>query len=273
MFYSVDNKFKITDFYHLLFDRKFSSNYNFDGEKHDFWEIVYVLEGKIEVTEDEKVYILGERDIIFHAPNEFHCLRSAENTSPRVLTLSFRIDGDLPEHLKNGVLHLSSSLHEEYIKIVGIVKEDDGYITRCTNDQMKLFEVSTRMSAFFLRLLHESHTKDSRSTSSGAKTYSCVVELMNKEVYSNLSIEDFAKKSYISVSYIKKLFRLYAGISPKSYYINLRVTEAQKLLISGIPISDVAEKMNFSSPSYFTLFFKNQTGYTPMEYRKMYSSQ
>ena len=269
MFYPIDITFQITDFFQFVLDRRFPENFNFDGEKHNFWEIVYVLDGKLEVTEDEKVYIMGEKDIIFHAPNEFHCLRSAENTCPHVLNVSFRINGSLPEHLKNGVLHLSSVLHDEYIEIVNMLTACDLYNKNKMAEPLGVYEVNCRMSAFFIRLLRESQVTDSLSTSTGAQTYRSLVELMHKEVYNNLSLEDLAKKSYISVSYIKKLFKHYSGISPKSYYLNLRVSEAQKLLLSDISISDITEKMNFSSASYFTIFFKNQTGYTPMQYRKM----
>ncbi len=268
MFYPICSTFQITDFLQSVLDRRFPKNFNFEGENHNFWEIVYVLDGKIEVTEDENVYIMGKRDIIFHAPNEFHRICSAENTCPRVLNVSFRISGDLPEYLKKGVLHLSSALHDEYVHIVDMLQSCE--TQRSKNEPTDLFEASCRMSAFFMRLMRESHTKDSLSTSTGAQTYSTIVELMHKEIYNNLSLEDFAKTNYISVSYIKKLFSHYAGISPKRYYINLRISEAQKLLLTDIPISGIAEKMNFSSASYFTLFFKSQTGYTPMQYRKMH---
>ena len=271
MFYSVDNIFQITDFFYTVLDRRFPNNFNFDGEKHNFWEMVYVLDGKIEVTEDEKVYIMSEKDIIFHAPNEFHRICSAENTCPRVLNVSFRTNGELPEHLKNGVLHLSTALHNEYTHIVDMIQSCQ--IQRNKNESTDFFEASCRLSAFFMRLARESHAIDSFPSSTAAQTYSSIVELMNKQLYSNLSLEDFAKENYISVSYIKKLFSHYAGISPKKYYINLRIAEAQKLLLSNTPISGIAEKMNFSSASYFTIFFKTYTGYTPMQYRKIHSSQ
>ena len=91
---------------------------------------------------------------------------------------------------------------------------------------------------------------------------------MNREVYTNLSLSDFAAKEHISVSYVKTLFYRYAGISAKSYYISLRVNEATKLLVADVPIREIAEKMNFSSPNYFSLFFKKHMGVTPNEYKK-----
>ena len=45
---------------------EFDKNFSFDGEKHDFWEMVYVDKGKIEVKSEDKTFILGQEEIIFH---------------------------------------------------------------------------------------------------------------------------------------------------------------------------------------------------------------
>ena len=267
MFQKVSVPFQITEFFHKVFDRRFSKDFTFDGEKHDFYEVVYVLEGMIEVTEDEKVYKLGERDIIFHAPNEFHRIRSDQSSSPHVLNVSFKINGDLPQGLKSGVMHLSSAFHEEYVKTVSRLADE---LSKNVDNSPELFEISCRLSALFLRLSQEIKVKDSLCASAGAKTYSAVVEMMQREVKCNLCVEDFAKANYISASYLKKLFSYYAGISPKKYYHNLRTSEAERLLLSGTTVSEISEVMNFSSPAYFTIFFKKQTGLTPTGYRKKY---
>ena len=267
MFRTVTIPFQITEFLYKVFDRRFSKDFTFDGEKHDFFEVVYVVDGIVEVVEDEKVYTLGERDIIFHAPNEFHRIRSAQNSSPHVLNVSFKINGDLPQSLKNGVMHLSAALAEEYVTTVGKLADE---LCKDVNDSPALFEISCRLSALFLRLSQQIKAEDSLCASEGAKTYSAIVEMMQREVKRNLCIEYFANSNYISTSYLKKLFYHYAGISPKRYYHNLRTSEAQRLLRIGDSISEISERMNFSSPAYFTIFFKNQTGLTPTGYRKKY---
>ena len=67
---------------------------------------------------------------------------------------------------------------------------------------------------------------------------------------------------------IQSVFKKYTGISAKHYYLNLRTIEASNLILSGATIREIADKMNFSSPNYFTTFFKNQTGLTPLEYKE-----
>ena len=49
--------------------------FNFVGEQHNFWELVYVDSGEVEITRDNEKVILRQGDIIFHKPNEFHSVK------------------------------------------------------------------------------------------------------------------------------------------------------------------------------------------------------
>ena len=66
----------------------------------------------------------------------------------------------------------------------------------------------------------------------------------------------------------KLLFNTYAGISPKSYFNQLRLRHANELLSIGLSVTEVAELMNFSSPNYFSAFYKKHTGISPSERQK-----
>ena len=110
--------------------------------------------------------------------------------------------------------------------------------------------------------------KDAFLSETSAHLYTQIVTTMLQTVYDNFSLLDLAKKHNISVSYLKKLFMTYASVSPKTFYNSLRIKEAVRLLSDGLQISQIAEKMNFSSPNYFSLFFKKHLGLTPMEYKR-----
>jgi len=103
---------------------------------------------------------------------------------------------------------------------------------------------------------------------SSALVYKKLVRDMQAGVYDNLSMEELAVQNFISVSYLKKLFHRYASESPKHFYDGLRAKEAALLLQEGMGIAAVAEKMHFSSPNYFTLFFRKYFGVNPSEYRR-----
>ena len=90
-----------------------------------------------------------------------------------------------------------------------------------------------------------------------------------KEIYSNITLEEIAKRVNISRSYLKTLFAKYCDIPPKEYYRKLRLRETMQLLLDDGSVSEIAERMNFSYPNNFTEFFKNETGMSPTEYKTL----
>ena len=59
-----------------IFYMEFSKDFVFDGERHDFWEMVYIDRGEIVCTADQRQFVLKGGELTFHKPNEFHAIRS-----------------------------------------------------------------------------------------------------------------------------------------------------------------------------------------------------
>ena len=258
----VNRKFSVRGFY-SAFRFCWDDTFEFSGESHDFWEIVFLESGEVESTEDEKVYLLRENSLILHAPMEFHRIRSAQGSSPRGFIMTFKTEGSLPEELKNGVFRLHADERAEYgaicMNILDVMNRRD--------DEFGLQQAADRLSAFLIRLSGKTVHKD-LVHSGGAEAYRQVISDMTERISENLTLSDFAKRQSISVSYLKLLFRDYAGISPKTYYNQLRTKHAVKLIEQNLPLAEIAEKMNFSSQNYFTVFFRKHMGCSPSEYRK-----
>ena len=54
------------------FNAERQKGFYFSGEMHNFWELVYVVSGRVMATSEEKVFSLSEGQLIFHKPMEFH---------------------------------------------------------------------------------------------------------------------------------------------------------------------------------------------------------
>ncbi|MBC1397657.1 cupin domain-containing protein [Listeria fleischmannii] len=85
---------------------EFSKNYLFAGEQHDFWEMVYVDKGELEVSAGKEGYELKEGDIIFHKPNEFHNLWANGVSAPNVLVVSFVCSSEGMRFFENKIMRL-----------------------------------------------------------------------------------------------------------------------------------------------------------------------
>lgn len=264
MLHKIKNRFYI-DQIGNAYNQTLSKDFIFTGESHSFIEAVYVVSGCVQVTEDEKVYVLNEGDIIFHAPMEFHCIKSHKNTAPNIRNLSFTIIGDLPNRIFDGVYHLTDKQQSLFIKCFDLTNQ---YDKESKNNKYLGQYILSLFSSLLIDIRTKLEAQDAFSTETSALKYTEIVTTMQESLYKNFSLYDLASSNNISVSYLKKLFLLYANTSPKIFYNSLRAKEACHLLEEGLSVALVADKMNFSSPNYFSLFFKKQLGCTPLEYKR-----
>jgi len=96
-----------------------------------------------------------------------------------------------------------------------------------------------------------------------------VIDNMEHSFSKEYDAAAFAKMLNVSVSRFNHLFKECVGISPYSFYLNLRIENAVSLLENtNIKIKEIAERCGFEDPLYFTQVFKRIKGATPSEYRK-----
>lgn len=264
MFKTVKTFFSIVKIGHAN-DRIFSADFEFEGESHNFTEIVFVESGSISVTENEKIYNMKSGDIIFHAPMDFHCLKSSDNTTPHVKNISVIIDGKFPSQIFDGVFHLTEEKQNHFIKYFNLAKK---YIYENDSSRYLSQLAYSGLTSLILEICAETAPDTTQSTEHNALLYNQLANTMQETVLENLSLAELAEMNSISVSYAKKLFKRYANTSPKKFYNSLRAREAASLLMESRSVNLVAEKMNFSSPNYFALFFKTHFDCTPSEYIK-----
>jgi len=83
-----------------------------------------------------------------------------------------------------------------------------------------------------------------------------------------LTIQQVAEDLGVSYSNFRKLFKEHTGISPAIYQQDLRLQRAKELLsTTGLSIKEIAYRLNFESPDYFSSKFKAKTGRRPSELR------
>ncbi len=103
------------------------------------------------------------------------------------------------------------------------------------------------------------------------------VDMVNKarlrireSLESNLTIQEIAQELGISYSSFRKLFKEHTGFAPALYQQTLKLQRAKELLsTTDDSIKEIAYRLNFESPDYFSSKFKNQVGMKPSDFRNM----
>lgn len=84
----------------------------------------------------------------------------------------------------------------------------------------------------------------------------------------DLSIEHVAEELHMTAAQIRQAILRHTGKMYKDYLIHLRIECAKRLLLQGdMTVDEICRHVGYSSLSYFTKLFRENTGATPAKYR------
>ena len=86
-----------------------------------------------------------------------------------------------------------------------------------------------------------------------------------------IDLQELSARFGLSADYFRHKFQKDVGVSPKKYLSALKIKAAKDLLLnSELAVHEVAAAVGFSDCNYFTRFFKKETAYTPLSFRKSF---
>lgn len=209
----------------------------------------------------------GKGDGYLVVPNELDIITSDEQEPCEYYWIMFhgRRARDLLKNCNlvphNGIFHIPQAE-----KCVEIIK--NALFTQYNNS----VEEANALQAVLFQLV-AIHASDaaiaSTNSSSMAKS---IAQYIKSNYYNPLRISDIAKNFYITRSYMYTLFKQEMGVSPKEYLIEQRIEKAKAFLSSDehrMTIKEISYAVGFTDPLYFSNVFRERTGRTPTEYRKL----
>ncbi|UTW61230.1 helix-turn-helix transcriptional regulator [bacterium SCSIO 12741] len=94
-------------------------------------------------------------------------------------------------------------------------------------------------------------------------------EVISKNLYEDLNLEDLAFFTGMSLSSFKRKFSSVYGTTPNKYIISKRLEKAQTLLTtSNLSIAEIAYDCGFSEIGYFSKTFRKYYNVSPSDFRK-----
>ena len=246
--------------FHYSLDRVFGESYDFLGEVHSFYELVYVLSGTVGITAGDKVYSLNAGQCLLHPPNEFHRIRSEKGSEPHVLNLSFH-SSSMPQQQEGRIFAPGLKMQEELMDISLQVREG----LRLSNAE-KLNEQRLRLEQWLIVVMKNA-SDHGVVESSAALRYSEIVNVLQAHLHEALSAEEIARLCNMSLSNLKKVFTKYAGMGVSRYFTEMKMRHAVELLQSGKRVGEVAAALGYTDQNYFSTAFRRVMGVPPGQYR------
>ena len=92
--------------------------------------------------------------------------------------------------------------------------------------------------------------------------------MMHENIESDMTVQDIAEAVGAGYSSFRKNFKKYTGLSPASYFQDLKLQRAKDLLcMTSLSVKEIAYRLNFESPDYFSAQFRKKIGKRPSDFR------
>ena len=93
--------------------------------------------------------------------------------------------------------------------------------------------------------------------------------LIEENNHKNLSLSDYANKIGVTANHLTQTVKVLTGKTSLQIIKTKQLLEIKRLLVhTNMNISEIANQLNFEDQSYFSKFFKRETGLTPLQYRR-----
>lgn len=99
-----------------------------------------------------------------------------------------------------------------------------------------------------------------------------ILDYIDVNINSKISIEDLEHRFYYNRYYIMKLFKKELNITILDYINKLRIYNSTKEISNNEKIIKIALNNGFYSLEYFSEMFKKEIGVSPREYKKIISN-
>ena len=249
---------------------EYARDYVFEGEKHDFWELLYVDKGEVEVMADDTGYCLKQGEMIFHKPGEFHNVFANGLVAPNLVVVAFVCASPAMAYFEGKVVKAEEVERELLARIVheardafsnplddpGSLKMERASSSAFGSEQM----IGLLLEQMLIRMVRRGAQRDvAVKTSSSVKRRSDhdlvqrIIAYMQDNACGTLTFSQVCRFSAQSATNLKTIFKSVTGMGVMEYYRGLKIDAAKTLLREGGGnITQIADKLGYTSVNYFS---------------------
>lgn len=248
---------------------KCGATHSYGPAVRNYYMLHFILQGQGHYYLNNKHYKLKANQCFLTVPGTV-TLYKAEPTNPWIYTW-ICFNGDYVPHLlkqsnlnaDNPIINLSCNQ-----TIYEIIKEMLSYHQLTPANECYL---QSKLYLIFAKL-HEALQSVYNKVELNNNFYvTKAIEYIEKNTFTNLSVNDIARYLNISRSHLYALFKQELNTSPQQFLTNAKIANARELLSkTKIPIYSVALSCGYKNAFAFSRAFKQVTSISPREYRQHY---
>lgn len=255
---------------------------NIEEHEHPYYELAWMERGDmIYICDDKRIENTDDNCNMFfmppftlhsrHSKGPFSLIRAISFSINAVNQKGERLLAELPKIIRG---------HNYSYKFNDQMRFHLEHIMEQVKRQRPLFEenIICHIRSFIASFMQEYFGNAFISGKSIKKSYSkipkvrlvddikmFIEDMMNRQ----MSMEELLAHFNLSGRHLNRIFRKHTGISINNYTLRRKAELASHfLLTSNMKVHEIAAALGFKSDTYFSIFFKKQTGLSPNEFKR-----
>lgn len=251
---------------------KYDSDWHSTLHTHPFTELFYVVDGKGEFNIQGQRFPVKANDFVIINPQVEHTELSSPDEPLEYIVLGIRglSFSNLTPVSEGGHPFSFFNLRDEQKDILRYL---NAMVQEATSQSMSYELVCHNLLEILLIkiLRHQHFDLEVGKQSKATKDISFIKHYLETYYHESIQLEDLASMTHLSRFYISHSFKKEIGMSPMEYLIDIRIKESKILLrTTNYSISQVADIVGFTTPTYFSKQFRKSTGISPTDYREQF---
>lgn len=249
---------------------------------HKKYEIYYEISGARRYYIEDSSYLINAGNIVLIGPDSVHKTGSVDDMPHARYVINFNEeylqeliaafpDADLLSCFNSGihVLTVSPKKQQRVEQLMARLWSSSGENTpqEIALRKFRLGELLLTLNKYVM----EAKDEISEPGRIRHKTIDNIQEYISSHYTQQLTLSQIAAQFYISPHYLSRLFKKTTGLSLTEYINSVRLVAAKNLLEnSNHKIANIGEEVGFTTTTHFSRVFKEGTGLSPQQYRKLY---
>jgi len=257
-------------------NRHFSVKY---PHRHDFFEVLYLSKGSGFHIIDGNKYEIQPPCVFFMSPGQAHKIEFSNDIEGYIFifTSEFYL---INQTNQNRLIEFPFffTIRQENRPLMLESKQDVQFLETLFRKGIAEVEKGEKFSVDLLRsvldLILTSCTVLYKSDENllpkgkGNIVVKKFLQLVEENYQNNLTVNEYAYKLSVTPNHLTQTVNQLTGKTSSQIIKAKQVLEIKRLLVhTNLTVTEIANRLNFPDQSYFTRFFKRETGFSPLQYR------
>ena len=249
--------------------------------RHDFYTIYWIKKGKLLQTIDTVTHEVKKNTLFFIAPGQVHNLQASDKLDGYMIAFRDAFmclkDQSQVSGINSGlffnnqfssIIHLNDDQEKDIEAIVRLMMKElttkePEYETALHGLLRYFLVLASRIKGENVAIAPEQHAAHNSSIFLKFKN------LIEEKYITLKTVSDYAALLHIKPVLLNEISKQLSGITAGEHIRNRIILEAQRYLYNtDLTAKEIAYKLGFDDPHYFSRFFKKYTNQSPSEFKE-----